>query len=796
MMLRNLLSFNYSQIGKVRNLLPAAALIFYAGHSIADIYQPDQYLARDLPEERGVAPEAVEIAYFKRVVSDVYKTKDASLASNPGNLTLGKWKEYNGFNHPELKTLQEFYYNSADLGLARDMTCVRQWKTGGNFSDASLNQLVVQRGDRAIACYVSNRGSFGGDKYSGVLAYIGGRAPFATVAMEYWPNLKGAGNTVRFFVFGEDDTDPDNGKLVYLANNFDASHNFGNATAIKLDGGDGHSQPGICLSCHGGSISNDGVVTGARFLPFDINAMEFPDRWWREFLPDDLSERSEAIGRFDEMNGWIFGADQQAKPSGQPDSTISRFLKDTYGDGALGAVVTNPGGLTFDGDAVPASFVNDQAMYKNVARPFCQSCHIASSELSGSLFRSNQIALNYICDAANSGRVMPHAEVNERNLQRHAGFVRQHILDATGMYCGDLETLVDFYHSATHVQGHNYKEVNVDSTTDTYAGPSDLFDSNQNGIPDFEENISNKTLQIGYQKRSAKVRFEELDFSHNGLNRTGTRLKTFSFKYFIEKPGSEVRLTFHTNRNTSSQQSFTSITPVFTVAKFSVANGTIPADTYAVDVELIKATATSSDIVEMDDIKVNFENDLLSRAQVIDFEAITNLADVGINGVQKLRTTSASYLLASSNACRANRAHLPTSELDSWIVKGADKVREDAGHFSFSTSPYVCPGDLVGFGLQLDGQPGRLSHVSFDWRNNRGDATFYLFVYKSDGGIQFTDLSALANESFDGHLRILVPSDSELGFSYAYRTPRDKQTTSDFDDFGAAIDNIRVVHYD
>lgn len=781
--------------GLLKRALVSMGFALYGMSAMADIYQPDKYLSRDLPEENGLSPQTVEINYFRKVVSDVYKSKDPSLENNPGNLTLGQWKQYNGFNHPELKTLQEFYYNAADLGLARDMTCVRQWPTNGNFLDNNLNALVAERGDRAIACYVSNRGNFGGDKYTGVLAYIGGRQPFATVAMEYWPNLKGGGNTVRFFVFGEDPVDPDDGKLVYLANNFKAPHNFGSASAIKLDSGDGHSQPGVCLSCHGGSISNSGVVTGARFLPFDINAMEFPDRWWREFIPDDISDRTVAIDRFDEMNGWIYGADQQAKPAGGADSTISRFLRDTYGAAELEGTVFNPQALEFDGEAIPVGFANDEAMYKNVARPYCQSCHVASTELNGSAFRANGFALNYVCNNAFSNSVMPHAEINERNMLRHAGFVKQHIYDATGTYCNDMETLIDFHKAEVVVDGHYYRENNVDSTTDSYAGPSDLSDANQNGVRDFEENISNYTLQIGYQKKAARLRIEDLDFSHDGINRTATRLKTFGFKYFIEKPESEVKITFLTSRNTTSVHSFTAITPLFTTRKFSVAEGTIPVDTYAVDIELIKSSATARDIVEVDDITFNFENDLLGISRAVDFEDTEDLLDEGINIGQKLRTVSASYLTDSSNACRANRAQLPASELDAWSISGADKVRNDAGHFSLTTSKYVCPGDLIGLNWQLDGAPGKMSHVSFDWRNNRDDATFYLFVYKSDGGIQFTDLSANANEHFDGHLRILVPSDSELGFLYAYRTPTAKQTTDKYDDFGAAIDNVRIVNY-
>lgn len=784
-------------MGFTSKITAVAALVLCGVSAVADIYQPNDYLARDLPEENGLSPQTVEINYFKKVVSDVYQSRDPSLATNPGNLTLGQWKQYNGFNHPELKTLQEFYYNSADLGLARDMTCVRQWRTSGNFSDANLNALVAQRGDRAIACYVSNRGNFGGDKYTGVLAYIGGSQPFATVAMEYWPSLDGAGNTVRFFVFGEDDNDPDNGKLVYLANNFPDPHNFGNATAIKLDSGDGHSQPGICLSCHGGTVSQSGVVTGARFLPFDINAMEFPDRWWREFLPDDINERTVAIDRFDEMNGWIYGADQQAKPSGSSaNSTISRFLEDTYGKASLDNVASNPSDLVFDGEAIPSGFANHQAMYKNVARPFCQSCHVASTELSGPLFVNGGFALNYICDASLKSKVMPHAEINERNMLRHADFIRQHIYDATNMVCEDMDTLIDFHHSAVVVEGHHYRENNTDSSIGAYAGPSDLFDSNQNGVRDFDENIAARTLQIEFQKKSAKLRIEELDYSHNGVNRVATRLKTFGFKYFIEKPGSQVKVTFYTNRNTTSVTTISTTTPKFTTRKFSLAAGTIPSDTYAVDVELIKPNATVRDIVEMDDITFNFENDLLANTKVVDFEDTVDPAGEGIVQIAKLRTASASYLKPTSNACRANRAHLPASELDAWLVTGADKVREDSGHFSFATSQYVCPGDLVGFNWELDGTPGKLSHVSFDWRNNRDDATFYLFVFKSDGGIQFTDLQTKANTHHDGHLRILVPSDAVLGFTYAYRTPQDQQTTDAFDDFGAAIDNVKIVQYD
>jgi hypothetical protein len=110
-----------------------------------------------------------------------------------------------------------------------------------------------------VACYVSNYGTFGGDRHVALDAAVARTGAFATVAMVYRPPAT-APNSVQFMVYGA------NGAL---------------ANQAQLDQyGDNVSIPNNCLNCHGGARydATTNSVTGARFLPFDTSAFDFADR--------------------------------------------------------------------------------------------------------------------------------------------------------------------------------------------------------------------------------------------------------------------------------------------------------------------------------------------------------------------------------------------------------------------------------------------------------------------------------------------------------------------------------------
>ena len=154
------------------------------------------------------------------------------------------------------------YFNLGDLGLGREMHCVKNECTG------------------ETACYVKNYGNPDGtpvfNRVDKAFAAVQAKRPFATVAMVERGKMKlGAENKVFFAVYNHqqltDPLDPDSAPLGLEA---------------PLDSkGFNKSIPGNCLVCHGiGSRYEpssavtapfNARVAGAYFLPFDLSAFEF-----------------------------------------------------------------------------------------------------------------------------------------------------------------------------------------------------------------------------------------------------------------------------------------------------------------------------------------------------------------------------------------------------------------------------------------------------------------------------------------------------------------------------------------
>jgi len=136
------------------------------------------------------------------------------------------------------------YFNEQDSRFGRDMNCIA--KLGGD----------------ELACYVTNYGEpvervpGPGDDPGAALEATITRDPkglVATVAMEFRANS--STDQVTFYAF---------------------DGNGDRTTTVILDGEGGKGMPGVCLSCHGGHY--DGTahsVTGAHFLPFDVDNFEY-----------------------------------------------------------------------------------------------------------------------------------------------------------------------------------------------------------------------------------------------------------------------------------------------------------------------------------------------------------------------------------------------------------------------------------------------------------------------------------------------------------------------------------------
>ena len=469
--------------------------LILSASATANIHDPhSSFLLRALPslselnDPTDSSALATEQAYLQEVVGDAYDINESALNS----FTLSDWKTNNGFDDAiEIETMDGWddaadedllatfgpwdsslakeieggtpsyymrkalskisvdYFNSGDLGLGRRMTCVKQT------TDIATNKLpsgkikeLAARGEGAMACYVTNYGAIGGSIADNVGAFPedsenpnfadGEGEAFATVAMEIWPGQ--ASNKVRFFVFAKSGGPGlDDDKLAY------ASAGSAEFTSIKLDNGKGHSQPGICMACHGGEFGSASTVNGAHFLPFDMGAFSFADEQGRSSTAELRDIKRKAKKKFAALNFWILDAERRAYGI---DSNIANYLGESQGfiekqtpwspppitsDSHLNELgylydIARNGNYLQDEDYVEPAYVGEQQLYKEVYAPYCRGCHLATYSLPPILTES------YFCVDEN----MPHAEVNLRNMLNEA----EKIESITGQSC--LPSLLDF----------------------------------------------------------------------------------------------------------------------------------------------------------------------------------------------------------------------------------------------------------------------------------------------------------------------------------------------------------------
>lgn len=378
------------------SLLLAGALLAF--NASADFYDPQNtFLKRDLPNGAYDGTTALN-NYLTAVVTQSYT------GETPATFTLNKWKQLNGFNASN--TLNVQYFNGGDLGLGRDMNCVAQ------------PQLEGARGTGAMACYVSNFGKIGGGAAHAFAELERSKSAtdpskeFATVAMEYRPTA--ARNKVRFFVF---DSQSNGGKLV-------------TGLKIALDNSNGQEQPGLCLACHGGKLTNPNDpnlinITGAHFLPFDPFSLEFATAEQR------LASRSIFI----QMNKLVHKAEKAT--FGQTSALASDKQIWQYLEGSYTPSITDSFPTMVD-TFTPAPFNNNDAdrnLYHTVTKQYCRGCH-----MSGEVVLDPGLMSPTCIDGD-----MPHAEVNAANLRRHMEYVAYDMERyAANTNCYKMPHLIDF----------------------------------------------------------------------------------------------------------------------------------------------------------------------------------------------------------------------------------------------------------------------------------------------------------------------------------------------------------------
>ncbi len=307
---------------------------------------------------------------FESVRSSGLAVVGSATATLPGN-AVATGSIIATFHPPQLTPVSAIYRNAGDLGFGREMHC-RQKEDGG------------------AACYVTNYGGFDVPAITSIADALAHRDPIATVAMEYLPS---GTNRVRFYVYDGF------GALLRDA---------------VLDSEDDVVKPvpGVCLTCHQGSYNpSTDTVTGARFLPFDLDSFEY----------------TTTVG--------YRRADQE-----QAFRKLNRIVRDTNPTPAMSDLIDGwyaPNGVysetaVFDGSYVPSGWSSESTLYREVVKPYCRTCHAANAAntgidfLSFSGFAARPIEY-YVCDE----KLMPHAELTFQKFWNSPA--RAHLAGALGL---------------------------------------------------------------------------------------------------------------------------------------------------------------------------------------------------------------------------------------------------------------------------------------------------------------------------------------------------------------------------
>ncbi len=334
--------------------------------------------------------------------------------------TSALWKQSLGFSdrpdQPNPGELRVVYWNAGDLGLARDMHCIKH--------DVRESERLKFITARTFACYVTNyRKDFagtqgGGNVFAGapdIQTSVGNAArvvdPVATVAMEVTYNFSLVAaefprkssvtrSNVDFIAFDEQ-----NGGVPFSP---PLDTNLG--VNVNPDGSidndpnhPGKASPGTCLACHGGTYAPASDPQGAHvrdgnFLPFNTAGGNFAftaDSALPQFTEAAQREAFRQLNVFvletqpttviaDLVKGWYEWCGGVATAGCFIDEPTHAFIPDApLAGGACGASLADKQSQTCGWEhgqptnpsQKPASLTHK--VYQDVAAVYCRTCHEA-----------------------------------------------------------------------------------------------------------------------------------------------------------------------------------------------------------------------------------------------------------------------------------------------------------------------------------------------------------------------------------------------------------------------------------
>lgn len=271
------------------------------------------------------------------------------------------------------------------------------WKTANSMTESNStitaysNDADLGFGRRMMAKRNGDEAAFSVGNYTTANNANNGGTPLATVTMEY-SRIDGQGSRqTQFYVF--DDT----GRRIIN---------------IDLDGNGVKQIPHLCYNCH-----------DTNFIPFDLDSLGYPD----------ANSRDDQQSEFKILNEIV-----------RDTNTTARATE------LIGLWYANSN--TQQSEVIPTEWAKDPAVYNNVLKPYCRSCHLTLNN-PGPMDNANFMDYQegYISLFCNEGYTMPHAKVTHEALMND----NLALSTLTNRFKTPIEcwegtpTLSDFSHSGT-----------------------------------------------------------------------------------------------------------------------------------------------------------------------------------------------------------------------------------------------------------------------------------------------------------------------------------------------------------
>lgn len=469
-----------------------------------------------------------------------------------------------------------------------------------------------------------------------------------------------------------------------------------------MDSGTGHSQPAVCMNCHGGNFSSDGSsVNNAHFLPFDFASLEFKN----------ATDRAAAVNNINKLNQLVRNAEKSAYAETNPEKDptlegidysrlrIVDYINAEYGQ-AVGAGSETPFSEAVlktpmkDNYIEPAfkGTTNNQVLYKTVTRNYCRTCHLAvDQELSPTDIP------RHVCKISN----MPQAEVNAKNALRHMNEIAAIVYQTTGNSdCFKMPQLEDFQWNAAESKS-------ISTSPSLGLGNSDVFPISKDALNGFSAAFQakrvlklDKTSNHGFMVIEAPKLNGQYLRSITAISFLAPPLPTDQSLYIradmFDAQGAKIGQV--TSITGAGIPNFSVSTPLgspfqkYTTNISALGIGAVN----KVELHLKRNRSIGSELynfsspIEFEDVSVTYTVPLDLGQKVL---AVEDFEDQTIGGATNLtlgnlsvRNTGIGGTSINGN-CNAGRAN------KGFEISAVRKVGRDSGRYSFVSNPVFCAGE-------------------------------------------------------------------------------------------------------